>query len=66
MEVGPQDLLTASATVAQERPKTVILEDITGKRLPHRMVMVGAEVLAGSSLNCSTRTTCESVCCCPT
>ena len=31
MEVGPQDLLTASATVARERPKTVILEDITGK-----------------------------------
>ena len=47
MEVGPQDLLTASATVARERPKTIILEDITGKRLPHRMVMVGAEVLAG-------------------
>ena len=47
MEVGSQDLLTASATVARERPKTVILEDITGKRLSHRMIMVGAEVLAG-------------------
>ena len=47
MEVGPQDLLSTIATMGRERPKTVVLEDVTGKRLKHRMVMVGAEVLAG-------------------
>ena len=47
MKLGPQDLLTAIASMGRERPKSIVLEDVTGQRLNHRMVMVGAEVLSG-------------------
>ena len=45
MEHGHGDVLTEIASKARERPRTVVLEDVTGQRLKHRMVMVGAEVL---------------------
>ncbi|MEC8972979.1 MAG: AMP-binding protein, partial [Verrucomicrobiota bacterium] len=47
MEHGHGDVLTEIASKARQRPRTVVLEDVTGKRLKHRMVMVGAEVLGG-------------------
>jgi acyl-[acyl-carrier-protein]-phospholipid O-acyltransferase/long-chain-fatty-acid--[acyl-carrier-protein] ligase len=47
MKLGPQDLLTAIGSMGRERPKSIVLEDVTGQRLNHRMVMVGSEVLSG-------------------
>lgn len=47
MKFGPKDLLTAIASMSRERPKSIVLEDVTGQRLKHKMVMVGSEVLAG-------------------
>ncbi|MDP7049829.1 MAG: AMP-binding protein, partial [Verrucomicrobiota bacterium] len=47
MEHGHGDVLTEIASKASDRPRTVVLEDFTGQRLKHRMVMVGAEVLGG-------------------
>jgi len=47
MKHGHGDVLTEIASKARERPRTVVLEDVTGQRLKHRMVMVGAEVLGG-------------------
>ena len=47
MKHGHGDVLTEIASKARERPSTVVLEDVTGQRLKHRMVMVGAEVLGG-------------------
>ena len=47
MNLGPQDLLTAIGSMGRERPKSIVLEDVTGQRLNHRMVMVGSEVLSG-------------------
>ena len=47
MKLGPQDLLTAIASMGRARPKSIVLEDVTGQRLNHRMVMVGSEVLSG-------------------
>ena len=41
-------MLTEIASRARQRPGTVVLEDITGQALNHRMVMVGAEVLGGA------------------
>jgi len=46
MKLGPQDLLTAIASMGRARPKSIVLEDVTGQRLNHRMVMVGSEVLS--------------------
>ena len=45
MDYGHGDVLTEIASKARQRPGTVVLEDITGQALSHRMVMVGAEVL---------------------
>jgi acyl-[acyl-carrier-protein]-phospholipid O-acyltransferase/long-chain-fatty-acid--[acyl-carrier-protein] ligase len=47
MKLGPQDLLTAIASMGRARPKSIVLEDVTGQRLNHRMLMVGSEVLSG-------------------
>ena len=47
MDHGHSDVLTESASKARQRPGTVILQDVTGQALSHRMVMVGAEVLGG-------------------
>ena len=46
MKLGPQDLLTTIASMGRARPKSIVLEDVTGQRLNHRMVMVGSEVLS--------------------
>jgi acyl-[acyl-carrier-protein]-phospholipid O-acyltransferase/long-chain-fatty-acid--[acyl-carrier-protein] ligase len=48
MDHGRGDVLTEIASRARQRPGTVVLEDITGQALNHRMVMVGAEVLGGA------------------
>ena len=47
MDHGHGDVLTEIASRARQRPGTVVLEDVTGQTLNHRMVMVGAEVLGG-------------------
>ena len=47
MDHGHGDVLTEIASKARQRPGTVILQDVTGQALSHRMVMVGAEVLGG-------------------
>ncbi|SVC77180.1 uncharacterized protein METZ01_LOCUS330034, partial [marine metagenome] len=47
MDHGHSDVLTEIASKARQRPGTVVLEDVTGQALSHRMVMVGAEVLGG-------------------
>ena len=47
MDYGHGDVLTEIASKARQRPGTVILQDVTGQALSHRMVMVGAEVLGG-------------------
>ena len=47
MDHGHSDVLTEIASKARQRPGTVVLQDVTGQALSHRMVMVGAEVLGG-------------------
>jgi len=50
---GPQTVLEAVTTMAAERPRALVLEDLTG-RLSARRLVVGARVLAGrlaSALN---------------
>jgi acyl-[acyl-carrier-protein]-phospholipid O-acyltransferase/long-chain-fatty-acid--[acyl-carrier-protein] ligase len=48
MKFGAQDILSAVAETARERPGQVILEDATLKTLTCRKLMVGADVLAHS------------------
>jgi acyl-[acyl-carrier-protein]-phospholipid O-acyltransferase / long-chain-fatty-acid--[acyl-carrier-protein] ligase len=46
MKFGAQNVLSAVAETACERPGQVVLEDATLQRLTYRKLMVGAEVLA--------------------
>jgi acyl-[acyl-carrier-protein]-phospholipid O-acyltransferase/long-chain-fatty-acid--[acyl-carrier-protein] ligase len=48
MKFGAQDILSAVAETARERPGRVILEDATLKTLTYRKLMVGTDVLAQS------------------
>jgi acyl-[acyl-carrier-protein]-phospholipid O-acyltransferase / long-chain-fatty-acid--[acyl-carrier-protein] ligase len=46
MEFGPQNVLSAVAEAARERPGQLVLEDATLQKLTSRKLMVGADVLA--------------------
>src|SRR5208337_91848 len=46
MTFGAQNVLSAVAGTARERPDQVILEDATLQTLTYRKLMVGADVLA--------------------
>jgi acyl-[acyl-carrier-protein]-phospholipid O-acyltransferase/long-chain-fatty-acid--[acyl-carrier-protein] ligase len=48
MKFGAQDILSAVAETARERPGQVVLEDVTLKTVTCRKLMVGADVLAHS------------------
>jgi len=46
MELGPQNVLAAIAETARQRPKQIILEDLTRQKLTYRRLLVGADVLS--------------------
>ena len=46
MKFGPENVLAAIAETARQRPKQVVLEDVTRQSLNYRRLMVGADVLA--------------------
>jgi acyl-[acyl-carrier-protein]-phospholipid O-acyltransferase/long-chain-fatty-acid--[acyl-carrier-protein] ligase len=46
MEHGPSNLLAAIAETARQRPRFVVLEDLTRQQLKYRRLMVGSELLA--------------------
>ncbi len=46
MEFGPQNVLAAIAETARQRPKQIILEDLTRQKLTYRRLLVGADVLS--------------------
>src|ERR1700722_1422169 len=46
MKFGAQDVLSAIAATAAERPKQIILEDASHQRLTYRRLLVGADVLS--------------------
>ncbi|MBI3849029.1 MAG: AMP-binding protein [Verrucomicrobia bacterium] len=46
MEFGPPNVLAAIAEMAKQRPKQIVLEDLTRQKLTYRRLLVGADVLS--------------------
>jgi len=46
MEYGSKNVLTAVAETARQRPKQIILEDLTRQKLTYRRLLVGADVMS--------------------